>query len=278
MYSGSKFLLATPEESLLSHMRARQPGTSPKLSDVWQYFKGMGSEALRVYSENQGQDLLFTATQSAGDIFLSPPGYVVLERSGAPGSIGVRVGLLAKAHADVLQKVYAELEARKRHDNPAGACVKAAYTEAAELCFPALAACVAEQAAAQSTAAGDTAIEGAAAALEEGVNLSDKEALGEAAEATAQDPAGAAAASQAVAEKEDQATENDARAANGEANGDERKEDEASAAEANAAEAKAAEAKEAEAKAAEAKAAEEEARAAEAEAAENKMLPKPRRR
>ena len=131
--SGTRFVMATPEAALMAFMRSRSPGAHPTFAQVWTFFKMMNNEQLKAYADGQGKNMLWTSTVTAGDLSYIPPSFVVADRVMHESVVGIKKSILMECHRTDLEKVYLELEARKREQNPSAQLVKEAVACAARM-------------------------------------------------------------------------------------------------------------------------------------------------
>ncbi len=123
---GSRAVALTQEDSMISFMKARAPGSMPVLAASWQYFRTMSDDLFKAYAAAQGKDNSFYGTVNVGDALFTPPGFIIADRGNGPNSVGVKRGLLAVGHLDMLQKIYSEIESKSQQTRGTGPLLKAA--------------------------------------------------------------------------------------------------------------------------------------------------------
>eukprot|EP00971_Amphidinium_carterae_P112643 2230620-Amphidinium_carterae.5 len=110
-HKGSKRVLITREASLLTFLRATQPGAKVGFQQAWLAFKGMSPETLASYIAHHGRDQVFHATVAAGDSLLLPSGCVVLEQVTSRVS-GIKIHMIKGNEATSLEEIQSELRSQ----------------------------------------------------------------------------------------------------------------------------------------------------------------------
>ena len=123
---GNRAVALTQEDSMISFLKARAPGSPPVLAASWQCFRTMSDDLFKAYAAAQGRDNIFYGTVNVGDALFTPPGFIIADRGNGPNSVGVKKGLLAVGHIGMLQKIFSEIESKNQQTKGSGPLLKAA--------------------------------------------------------------------------------------------------------------------------------------------------------